>query len=101
MIKCRISTEYANGEIDAMTVNLPALPQENNIICFRHGDKYLTQRVNKVFFYLDIDLANVTAEEDSELLEASCSQIWINTSDCEDEGGHPELLISSLGKISS
>ena len=91
MIEARICTASANGLIDAMTIYLPVLPQEGNVICFRYGDKYLTQQVSNVFFYVDIDLATVTAE-DSKLLKASCGQIWIETCDCDDKAGHPEIL---------
>ena len=92
MIEVRISTASANGLMDAIAVSFPALPREGDIICFPVGKEYLTQKVERIYFYTDIDLGKVRPGSDSKLLQAACSQIWIETYDCDDKGGHPEIL---------
>ena len=90
MIETRISTANADGRIDAITVFFPVLPREGDIICFPDGKEYLTQTVERVYFYTSIDLEKTTA--DPHLLKTCCSQIWIDTHASDDEGGHPEIL---------
>ena len=80
MLKCRINTENLHGSIEGITVFLPALPREGDVLNFQHGEEYISQEVLRVSFYTDIQLDKV--EGDPFYLKTTCTEIWIETRSC-------------------